>query len=87
MRILPTHELKKLPTHRLLALYRKNFKHMQNGYASITDYGTMPEVLQDLNDPLVKEIIELNGYCDEMKFILNSRENIKRRKNGPKQGE
>ena len=80
MKILETHELRALPTPRLLALYRKKFKHMQNGYALLTDYGTMPEALQDENDQFVKELKKLNRYCDKIKAILDTRENVERGK-------
>jgi hypothetical protein len=80
MKILETHELHNLTTPRLLALYRKKTKHMKNGYALITDYGTMPEALKDEDDPFVKDLLKLNEYCDEMKAILDTRENVERGK-------
>jgi hypothetical protein len=68
IKMLNKKQLKKLPTRRLLALYRKNFKEMKKAYASVTNYGTMPE-----NDE-VKHCVELDKYCDVMKNILNTRE-------------
>jgi hypothetical protein len=49
---------------------------MKRGYAILTDYGTMPEALKDKDDPFVKDVVKLNEYCDEMKSILDARENV-----------
>ena len=68
-------QLNKLPTPRLLQLYRKNFKKMKSAYAYVTDYGVMPEALNNDTEE-VRYCIELDRYCDEMKKILNTRENI-----------
>lgn len=76
MKLLQTHELHDLTTPRLLALYRKKFKHMKNGYAMLTDYGTFPEALKDKDDPFVRDVIRLDKYCDEIKAILDTRENV-----------
>lgn len=78
MQILPTHELHNLSTSRLLALYRKKYKYMKSGYALITDYGAFPEALKNKDDPFVKDVTELNRYCDEMKAILDERENVEK---------
>lgn len=80
MKILETHELKALPTPRLLALYRKKYKHMESGYAIVTDYGAMPEALKDENDQFIKDLKKLNKYCNKMKAILDTRENVERGK-------
>lgn len=69
-------QLKKLSTKRLLTLYRKKFKKMKNWYAYITDYGNMPEVLDNDSDE-VKYCLKLDKYCDLMKSILNTREHVK----------
>lgn len=76
MKLLQTHELHDLSTPRLLALYRKKFKHMKNGYAMLTDYGAFPEALKATDDPFVRDVIALDKYCDEMKAILDTRENV-----------
>ena len=78
MKILQNQELQKLPTHRLLALYRKTFRHMKSLYADVTDYGTAPEFLEDTNDDRVKLCVELNVYCDDMKTLLDDREHVLR---------
>jgi hypothetical protein len=80
MKILQTHELHNLPTPKLLALYRKKFKYMKSGYALITDYGTFPESLKNKDDPFVKDVTELDRYCDEIKAILDKRENVEKEK-------
>ena len=80
MKILRKQEFQKLPTHRLLALYRKTFRHMKSLYADVTDYGTAPEFLEDANDDRVKLCVELDVYCDEMKSLLDEREHILKRR-------
>ena len=67
MLILNKKQLKKLPTHRLLTLYRRRFKEMKQMYADITD---IPE-------DGVRYCVELDKYCDLMKSILNKRGNVK----------
>ena len=78
MKILQNQELQKLPTHRLLALYRKTFRHMKSLYADVTDYGMAPEFLEDTNDDRVKLFVELDVYCDDMKTLLDDREHVLR---------
>lgn len=68
-------QLKKLPTKRLLTLYRKKAKRMKNWYAYMTDYGNMPEALDNDSDE-VRYCIKLDKYCDLMKSILNTREHV-----------
>jgi len=80
MKILQKQELQKLPTHRLLALYRKTFRHMKSLYADVTDYGTAPEFLDDTEDPRVTLCVELDTYCDDMKTLLDNREHVSRRR-------
>ena len=64
-------QLKRLTTHRLLALYRRNFKEMKSSYADMTN-DFMPEADNDG----VKYCVELDKYCDTMKAILDKREHI-----------
>ena len=63
-------QLKKLPTHRLLSLYRRNFKEMKSVYVDMTHDFMPGEVLNNE----VRYCIELDKYCDIMKSILNKRE-------------
>jgi len=77
LKYLLKHELKKLPDHRLLTLYRSTYKRMKSAYAFITDYGSYPEILNDKNNDEVVNCVRLNDYCDQIKLVLNTRGNIK----------
>jgi hypothetical protein len=70
MRILKKHELTKLPTPRLLTLYKKTIKQFHSSY-----YHMLKDVITKDSDD-VKHCIELDTYCREMKGILNTRENV-----------
>lgn len=78
MQILEKTQLEKLPTARLLALYRKTRKNRDSAYAWVTDYGTMPEALKEDSEE-VRHCIQLDKYCDEMKSILDTKENVERK--------
>lgn len=76
-KMLDRNQLRKLTTKRLMTLYRKKFKSMKSCYAYITDYGAMPEILNNNNDSdEVQYCIRLDKYCDLMKSILDTREHI-----------
>jgi hypothetical protein len=68
--------LNKLPTHRLLVLYKKNRKWKKVIGAMVTDYGNYPEHLDDIEDDEVKLYHVLNKYCKKMKKMLDLREHV-----------
>lgn len=74
MRILKKHELSKLPTPRLLTLYKKIIKQFHTSY----HYMLKDVITKDSND--VKHCLELDTYCRDMKNILKTREHVEGKK-------
>jgi hypothetical protein len=80
MKILKQEELHKLPTHRLLALFKRVRKSVKLMYADITDCGVAPEFIEERKDEdYVKHCVELDKYQERIKSILNTREHVKRK--------
>lgn len=75
MKILQKEELEKLPTARLLTLFRRVKKSVKLMYSDITDYGNTPGFLEDRKgESYVKHCVEMDKYQDKIKKILNTRE-------------
>ncbi len=64
---LTTDQLEKLPTPRLLKLYRA--RQVERDCMG-TDY------LHMIERPEVQEYLELDGYCQQLKTLLNKREHV-----------
>ena len=71
-------QLAKLPTHRLLNLYRKRYKSLRHLGAAVTDYGSWPEHLEDMEDPEVEQYWKLDAYVKRIKAVLDTREHVER---------
>jgi hypothetical protein len=70
-------QLRKLPTPRLLALYRKRRRAVYSlDEGDRTDYGTYPEALQGDDGKILPEYLELYAYVDLIKSILGEREHV-----------
>ena len=74
-----TKMLNKLPTHRLLVLYKKKRKWKKSIGAMVTDYGNDPEHLDDTEDDEVKIYHALKKYCEKIKKILDLREHVEKK--------
>jgi hypothetical protein len=70
MKILTLHDLTKLPTPRLLSLYRKITKQFESSYHHMLK----GEIIKDSDS--VEQCLELDTYCRKMKSILETRGDI-----------
>jgi len=76
MQILTDQQLCQLPTHRLLALYRKRRSRRDQCWVGITDFGTCVERLNDMDDSEVEFYHKVDNYANRIKAILDTREHL-----------